>query len=76
MFRMLFEALDGPVNVSDQSMASFMRNEEEALEAELRQRQSKSRITQGIAKSTVPLDEALEGTHESYITMLKGVPIG
>ena len=57
----MFEALDGPVNVSDQSMASFMRNEEEALEAELRQRQSKSRITQGIAKSTVPLEEALEG---------------
>ena len=68
---MLFEALDGPVNVSDQSMASFMRNEEEALEAELRQRQSKSRITQGIAKSTVPLDEALEGTHELHILVIQ-----
>ena len=68
---MLFEALDGPVNVSDQSMASFMRNEEEALEAELRQRQSKSRITQGKTKSTVPLDETLEGTHELHILVIQ-----
>ena len=52
---MLLEALNG----SDQSMAEFMRAEE-ALEAELRQKSSKSRISQGISKSTVPLDEALE----------------
>ena len=40
-------------------MAEFMRAEE-ALEAELRQKSSKTRISQGISKSTVPLDEALE----------------
>ena len=47
---MLLEALNG----SDQSMAEFMRVEE-ALEAELRQKTSKTRISQGISKSTVPL---------------------
>ena len=47
---MLLEALNG----SDQSMAEFMRAEE-ALEAELRQRTAKTRISQGISKSTIPL---------------------
>ena len=43
------------MNASDQSMREFM-----ALEAELKQGRTGSRITQGIPTSTMPLDEALQ----------------